>query len=358
MFILLFCFSQNTAYAAIKTYSLSSNQIKPNNLAKTLKSGGFILDLKKDEIFSYNNFEILATSNSFVYINAYNKNLTTGLLDGSIENNVNQVARIGEIFIHDRNKTIIENFDVEHFLKLNASSLPLNLVKKLETTSKKQNRKKSLGFYKDTKSKTSELALNNLITSLQNQDISNVIINEQTMDLSQFQTFVIEQNLPLHILISWGTNVFDLDIHLTGPQGSDRFHVFYLNKGDLQNNPNAAIIDDCISTTCSEVVRINDLNKGGIYRASIFNHGDQTINGNGLSSSDVEIEVIRGGTYIRSEGDTDMGSLVSGGNSIFKGNPTAGQTGNTWQAIEINPDNGKIDFVDKFTNFNSAQEVE
>ncbi len=362
LFILLFCSIQNNAVAGLKTYSLLNNQIKPDKLAHTLNSGGFILELKENEIFTHQNFEILATANSHIYISGKDQVFTAALVGGAVKSNKNRTAKIGEIFIYNKstNITTVENFDVKYFLNRNRDTLPLNLIEQLTITSKKQSTKKALGLFENDKNKriTSKSALNNIISSLKDQDISNVVINEQTMDLSQFETFVIEQNLPIHILVSWGSSVTDLDIHLTGPQGSGRFHIFYLSTGDLENAPHAAIIDDCISTNCSEVIRINDLNKNGVYRASVYNFGDQDKNSDSLSSSNVEIEVIRGGTYVPTDGDTDAGNLVSGGQSIFKGSPTAGEVGNTWQAIEINSNSGDINFINKITNFENSRDVQ
>lgn len=359
---MLFCFSQNNAFASLETYSISDRQINAGNLNNTLKSSGFVLNLKQNEVFTSQGLEILATSDSYIYISGSDRILTAAILNGTVRDQSNKIITPGEVYIYNQNtnKTILENFDIEHFLNRNASLLPIEVENKILITAKNQNRKKSLGLLKSNEKQggASEEIIQNIVSSLQSQDISNIIIDNQTMDLSQFETFVIEQNLPLHILISWGATVSDLDIHLTGPQETSRFHIFYLNTGDLQNEPKAAIIDDCISTNCSEVIRINELNKGGVYRASVYNFGDQDINSNSLSSSDIEIEVIRGGTYIENEGDTDFGSTVSGGQSIFKGSPTAGQNGNTWQAIEIDPNNGNVDFINRITNFNNSVDVE
>lgn len=203
-----------------------------------------------------------------------------------------------------------------------------------------------------------EAVRDNAIEQIRNDVVSiGQTIQNFSLNIDDFQSVSF---LPLHLLLSWGAGARDLDIHLTGPNGDGtRFHVFYRNLGDLDGPPGAKIIDDCISTNCSEVLKIETLNDGGVYRASVHNFGDQSANSTNLSSqSDVQLQLIRGGAFTPSEGDTDVGSTIIGGDVLFSGSPTSGEQGNTWQAIEIDPAANSIDFINTITNVNRPDDIQ
>jgi len=166
--------------------------------------------------------------------------------------------------------------------------------------------------------------------------------------------------LPLHLLIKWGAGANDLDLHLTGGPKNDRFHVYYLNKGSLDGNPRALMIDDCISKNCSEVIRVEEFQEGDVYRASVFNF-DERNNPNSTNISNdsgLEIELIRGGTPVAIEGDTDLGVTISGGEVIFTTKPTTGQVGTLWTAAEINTSTLNVELIDTFSTTSNSREIE
>ena len=188
-------------------------------------------------------------------------------------------------------------------------------------------------------------------------------ITTQT-DLTPFQAAeLLDQGfLPLHIVIQWGSGARDLDLHLTGPSGDTRFHIYWNNKGTINASPSALLIDDCSAPRCAEVIRIDNFEQEGIYRASVFNFGDSNPASDNLSSkSGVTLELIRGGNIVEVTGFNDTLTIIRNGNKVingdllFSGSPTPGQVGNTWTAVEIDSKTSDIDFVNQITNsVNSA----
>jgi len=196
--------------------------------------------------------------------------------------------------------------------------------------------------------------------ALQNKNITSIRVNNERLGLPAIRELTINGIVPLHFLLSWGAEAADLDLHLTGPKGNnERFHIFYLNRGDLDNEPKALFIEDCISTNCSEIIRVDNFKKGDVYRASVFNFGNQSQTSNELSTTpDVELKLISGGEIVYKEGDTDLGVDIIGGKVIFEGSPPTNKIGNTWKAIEINPDSNTIKAVNQITNSENSRAVE
>jgi hypothetical protein len=147
---------------------------------------------------------------------------------------------------------------------------------------------------------------------------------------------------PFNVILTWGQNANDLDLHMTGPLGegvSERFHIYYSSPGDLEGLPYAALIKDCICTSGSEVILTSALNRGGVYRVSVFNYGDQSANSTNLANaSEARIQIVRGGTT-QSVGN---GTTIVGGRTILDVTAPNGQFGNTWTAVELDPRNGRI----------------
>lgn len=154
---------------------------------------------------------------------------------------------------------------------------------------------------------------------------------------------------PFNVLVTWGGGMYDLDLHMTGPTATDgqRFHIYYAAAGDLNAPPYAQLIQDCVCTNGSEVMLTTQLEQGGVYRISTFNFGDQSATSTQMSDQGgVQLMIVRGGEAV-AEG---QGTTIVGGHVIFQGVPETGQAGNTWVAVEIDPSNGRIYFVDQFTN--------
>ncbi|MFO0995744.1 MAG: FecR domain-containing protein [Alphaproteobacteria bacterium] len=161
---------------------------------------------------------------------------------------------------------------------------------------------------------------------------------------SVFPTFFIQ--------IRWGSGAHDLDLHLTGPNGDARFHVYY---GATQG-PGAKLNQDCVCTAGSEVITVSQLNQGGPYRASVYNFGDQSTTSTNLSTnSGVVMTFVQGGTVGSGQ---NGGSVVNGGTAVATVTPTSGQAGNTWVAATVNPANGKVTPVNTITNSANSASVQ
>jgi hypothetical protein len=150
-----------------------------------------------------------------------------------------------------------------------------------------------------------------------------------------------------NILTVWGSGGRDLDLHLTGPEGESTFHVYYASMGSLTGQPYAMLHADDTGYSGSEVITVQQYNQGGPYQVYVFNYGDQDPNSTNLSTaSGVTLQVINGGTVV----STDGGSTVEGGTVVASLSPTAGQAGNTWIAVTIDPATGEITEVNQITN--------
>lgn len=147
---------------------------------------------------------------------------------------------------------------------------------------------------------------------------------------------------PFNVLLTWGANANDLDLHMTGPlaASTDRFHIYYAARGQLDGQPFAELIKDCICTSGSEVVLTSALNTGsGVYRVSVFNYGDQSDTSTNLAdASQAVLRIVRGGTAV----STGNGTTINGGVTLLTVGVPSGQPGNTWVAAEVDPNNGSI----------------
>lgn len=147
---------------------------------------------------------------------------------------------------------------------------------------------------------------------------------------------------PFNVVMTWGADAYDLDLHMTGPSGentNDRFHIYYAARGSQTAFPYAELIKDCICSSGSEVILTTQLIRGGVYRISAFNFGDQSTTSTNLSDmSNAEIYIVRGGVAT-AQGN---GTTIVGGRVIYRGKVPKGRQGNTWTAVEINAKNGRI----------------
>lgn len=147
---------------------------------------------------------------------------------------------------------------------------------------------------------------------------------------------------PFNVVLTWGTGAFDLDLHMTGPLGentTDRFHIYFAASGNLAAQPFAKLIKDCVCSSGSEVVLTSALNRGGVYRVSVFNFGNQSATSTNLANaSQAALQIVRGGVA-QSVGN---GTTIVGGRTIVSTTVPTGQAGNTWVAAELDPRNGRI----------------
>ncbi len=150
-----------------------------------------------------------------------------------------------------------------------------------------------------------------------------------------------------NILASWGAGAGDLDLHLTGPSAGSTFHVYYASKGSLTTQPYALLHADDTGSGGSEVITVQQFNQGGLYRASVYNWSNPSTTSTNLSTtSGVSLSVINGGTVASTGG----GSKVNGGTVVTSLTPTAGQVGNTWVAVTIDPATGQVTATNQITN--------
>ena len=158
--------------------------------------------------------------------------------------------------------------------------------------------------------------------------------------------------LPLHVFVQWDAGVRDLDLHATGPLGAGRFHVYFASPGGLGLEPNTLLHADCICEGGSEVITVSDFNPGGVYRFSVFNFGNQSQTSTQLSDSALTLTVFSGGTVgDRIAVDGSRGSAVTGGTVVLQPiAPPRGVAGNTWQAVEIDPNTGAVLSVNQIVN--------
>lgn len=148
---------------------------------------------------------------------------------------------------------------------------------------------------------------------------------------------------PFNVLLTWGPDAFDLDLHMTGPLEpgtSDRFHIYFAADGRLDAQPFAELIRDCVCASGSEVILTSALNRGGgVYRVSVFNFGNQSATSTNLANqSDAVLQIVRGGTAV----SLGNGTTIEGGVTLLTVTPPPAQPGNTWVAAEIDPNNGRI----------------
>jgi hypothetical protein len=163
---------------------------------------------------------------------------------------------------------------------------------------------------------------------------------------------------PFNVILTWGAGGDDLDLHMTGPTGAgttDRFHIYYTARGSQTAFPFAELIKDCICRSGSEVILTSQLLRGGVYRISAFNFGDQSATSTNLANaSGAQIQIVRGGQAV-SVGD---GTTIVGGRVIYTGTPPTNQPGNTWVGVEINAANGRITAPAKIVQSEGSDNVQ
>ncbi len=163
-------------------------------------------------------------------------------------------------------------------------------------------------------------------------------------------------NLPLAVEVTWST-IRDLDLHLTGPNpGNDgRFHVFFGNRGNFDGSPFAQLDADRTGFGGSEVIGISQLNSGDVYRASVFNFGDQGTNSTSLSNdANARMRLIQNGQISRGT----AGSTVVNGSVLANITPPTGQSGNTWVGLEFQQGLSNITTVNQFVNSSGSSNVQ
>ncbi len=99
----------------------------------------------------------------------------------------------------------------------------------------------------------------------------------------------------IRVVLTWGETPADLDAHLTGPSAEDgRFHIYWLEPGDLQTPPFAALDVDDVSSFGPETITISQ-QSSGVYRYSVHDYTNRLLESStGLSGSGATVEVYQG----------------------------------------------------------------
>lgn len=138
----------------------------------------------------------------------------------------------------------------------------------------------------------------------------------------------------IRIVLTWGENPFDLDSHLTGPDGVDRFHMYFVNQNPI---PSVNLDVDDVFSFGPETTTISTLS-AGTYRYSVHNYSDQSTNGTvGINSSPTQVEVY------------DENGLVK----TYTAPTASNGDGNTWRVFEVVVDvsgNYQINDVNTYIN--------
>jgi hypothetical protein len=91
------------------------------------------------------------------------------------------------------------------------------------------------------------------------------------------------------MILTWGATPRDLDSHLTGPEASGRFHVYYAARGSVTAAPFANLDTDDTSGYGPEVVTVTRVSAGR-YRYSIHNFTGQS--GGGIEGSGATVVMV------------------------------------------------------------------
>jgi hypothetical protein len=104
------------------------------------------------------------------------------------------------------------------------------------------------------------------------------------------------------IVLTWGEQPYDLDSHLTGPNGNnERFHISYSNLGNsnLETSPHVYLDRDDIRSFGPETMTIGQLLQGDIYRYSIHDYSNSgSTSSQALGKSGAKVEVYGDGNRL------------------------------------------------------------
>jgi hypothetical protein len=147
--------------------------------------------------------------------------------------------------------------------------------------------------------------------------VSDIEIIEGTNTAEQQIIVETPESGSFRIILIWGESPYDLDSHLTGPDGSGgRFHVYFGN--DYNENQTVDLdVDDTYSYGPETITIYSFLT--GTYRYSVHNYSDQSsAGGAGIYNSPARVEVY------------DVTGLLESFNA-----PACSLSANTWRVFEI-----------------------
>ncbi len=148
--------------------------------------------------------------------------------------------------------------------------------------------------------------------------VSDIVISEGENYAPQQTIVEAPESGSFRVILIWGESPYDLDSHLTGPDGlGSRFHVYYST--DYNTDYSVDLDVDDTYSYGPETITIHSF-KNGIYTYSVHNYSDQTeTGGQGIFSSPAIVEIY------------DASGLVE---SFIA--PAFSGIGNTWRVFNIN----------------------
>lgn len=105
------------------------------------------------------------------------------------------------------------------------------------------------------------------------------------------------------VVLSWGNVPADLDLHVTGPQGSTRFHVFWNARVQYGSGVYLAVLDvDDTNGYGPETITLDLSNgTGGTYHFYVHNYTNRkAASSNALAKSGARIDVYKGSSRLAS----------------------------------------------------------
>jgi hypothetical protein len=125
-------------------------------------------------------------------------------------------------------------------------------------------------------------------------------------------------------ILTWGPAPSDLDSHLTGPGATERFHVYYGNRGAASGEPYCVLDTDDTSAFGPEVITVHRA-MSGTYRYAVHNFSGQS--SHPLESSGAQVVLILPG----------LGQIVS-----FTPPSSNGSNGNVWRVFDLHAEGDRI----------------
>ena len=143
----------------------------------------------------------------------------------------------------------------------------------------------------------------------------------------------------MRIVLTWGDSPRDLDSHLWGPtvDGSDWYHIYYMNMRYNYNGERAAFLDvDDISYYGPETTTIYDMTPNGTYSFYVHDYTNKYVTASRiLANSGAKVQVY-------------MGEELIGQFHV----PTSG-VGNTWHVFDFDAERGILTGVNTFSDQSS-----
>ncbi len=121
-------------------------------------------------------------------------------------------------------------------------------------------------------------------------------VSAATQDAPVLFLSPVGTNVAWRFVLSWGASPSDLDSHLTGPVpgATNRFHVYFSNKGSVTASPFARLDVDVQSGFGPETITMSQ-QFPGIYRYYVY----QWTSAGSIPNSNARVDVYQGNTLVR-----------------------------------------------------------